>query len=95
MHQSEENESIHLHGYVDVDWVGDVELQKSTSCYVFQVGSFVVSWSSKRQSLVALSLTEAQYIALSRARQEAIRLRLLLKNIGFTQEKTAIIFEDN
>lgn len=95
MHQSEENEDIHLHGYVDVDWAGDVAFQKSTSCYVFQVGSFAVSWSSKRQSLVALPSTEAQYIAICHARQEAIRLRLLLNNIGFTQKKTATIFEDN
>ena len=46
-------------GYIDSDWARDVEIRKSTSGYVFHLGSNVVSWFSKKKSLVALSTAEA------------------------------------
>ena len=82
-------------GYADADWAGDIETRKSTSGYVFQIGSSTVSWSSKRQSTVALSSTEAEYIALAHATQEAIWLRTLFHSMGFAQQKPMKIFEDN
>jgi len=84
-----------LRGYADADWAGDVTTRKSTSGYVFQIGSSTVSWSSKRQSVVALSSTEAEYVALSHATQEATWLRNLLQSMGFDQANPMTIFEDN
>lgn len=84
-----------LCGYADADWAGDISTRKSTSGYVFQIGSSTVSWSSKRQSVVAMSSTEAEYVALSYAAQEAIWLRTLLESMGFKQTKPMTIFEDN
>ena len=55
----------------------------------------VVSWLSKKQATVALSTTEAEYIALSVATQEAIRLRRLLTDIGMPLEGPTVIHEDN
>ena len=95
MYQSRREGKIHLQGCADADWAGDVETRKSTSEYLFKVGAAPASWSSKCQSVVALSSTEAEYIGLSHATQEVIWLRSLLKNIGFAQEKPIIIFEDN
>ena len=51
--------NISLHGYVDVDMVGDKDNMRSTTRYVFIVGGTTVSWVSKIQSVVALSTTEA------------------------------------
>ena len=42
------NDKFELVGYMDSDWVGSMEDQKSTSVYVFSLGSRVVSWSSKK-----------------------------------------------
>ena len=50
---------------------------------------------SERQSIVALSTTEAEYVALSTATREAIWLRSLLKGVGFAQESPTTMLEDN
>lgn len=51
--------------YSDSDWAGDKESRKSTSGFIFMLNEGPVSWCSKRQSTVALSSTEAEYIALT------------------------------
>ena len=52
-------EEPELYGYSDADWAGDVDTRRSTSGYVFQVGSSTVSWSSRKQGTVAKSSTES------------------------------------
>ena len=49
-------------GFSDSDWVGDIDYRKSTSGYIFQVGGTAISWRSWKQSCVALSTAEAEYI---------------------------------
>ena len=71
-----------LVGYSDSDWAGDQVTRRSTSGYVFQFGNSTISWSSRRQATVAKSSTEAEYVGLSMAAQEAIWLRRLLNDIG-------------
>ena len=70
-----------LVGYSDADWGGDAESRRSVSGYVFSLGSGAVSWSSKRQATVALSSTEAEYMASTHAVKEALWLRSLLRDI--------------
>ena len=53
-------------GYVDADYGGDLDTRRSTSRYVFLMARGPVSWSSKRQQTVALSTTEAEYMAMTR-----------------------------
>jgi hypothetical protein len=65
-------------GYSDSDWAGDPIQRKSTTGYVFFIGNCPISWQSKLQPLIALSSTEAEYIALSVATQEALWLRDIL-----------------
>ena len=60
-----------LHGYSDSDFAGDVEQRKSTSGYVFLFAGGVISSQSKRQSITALSTTEAEYYSLYKATVEA------------------------
>ena len=50
---------LDLIGFTDSDWVGDSTDQKSTSGYVFMLVEGPISWSSKKQSAIALSSTEA------------------------------------
>jgi len=58
--------------YSDADWAGDLDTRKSTGGYVCMLARSAVSWSSKRQQTVALSSTEAEYMALTQAAKEAI-----------------------
>ena len=55
-----------LQGFVDADLAGDVSTRKSTSGYVFRLGGATIS---KHQPIVALSSTEAEYVALCSAAQ--------------------------
>ena len=52
-------------GYSDANWAGDVNDRKSTSGYLFMVSGVPISWKSKKQTCVALSTAEAEYIALA------------------------------
>jgi len=86
-----------LVGYSDSDWGGDPSTFRSTSGFVFNIGSGAISWSSKRQPTVALSTVEAEYGAQTQASKEAIWLRQLLRNL-IPQESTpyaTIIYCDN
>lgn len=80
-------------GYSDSDWAGDKESRKSTSGFIFMLNGGPVSWCSKRQSTVALSSIEAEYIALTLAAKEATWLRLLFTELGLLQpdEQHALI----
>ena len=82
-------------GYSDADWAGDLDDRKSTSGYLFQVSGGAVTWRSKKQSCVALSTAEAEYMALSSAAQEAVWLRQLMAELGQPPETATTIFEDN
>ena len=65
---------LDIHGFVDADWARDLDQRRSTSGYVFSLFGGAVSWMSKRQSVVALSTTEAEYIAATHASMEAVWL---------------------
>ena len=63
---------VRLLGYIDADWAGSVVDCKSTSGCYFTLGSASISWMSRKQKSVALSTTEAEYIAASMASCEAV-----------------------
>lgn len=71
-----------LIGYCDADYAGDVDSRRSTSGYAFLLHGAAVSWSSKLQTTVAMSTTEAEYIAAATAAREGIWLKLLLADLG-------------
>ena len=84
-------------GYTDSDWAGNIADRKSTSGHIFLLQGAPISWRSKRQTSIALSNAEAEYIAASEAAKEALYLRLTL-NTFFLMEKqiqTVILKEDN
>jgi hypothetical protein len=64
--------STGITGFTDSDWAGDKDSCKSTSGYVFLLYRGAVSWKSTRQNVVAMSSTEAEYIACSDAAKEAL-----------------------
>jgi hypothetical protein len=79
-----------VYGFCDSDWGGDELTRKSTSGYVFIMSGAAVSWSSKKQSSVALSSTEAEYMACTQASKEAVWLRQLLHELHIEQSSVRI-----
>ena len=77
-------------GFSDADWAGDIDDRKSTSGYLFRVGGAPVSWRSRKQSCVALSTAEAEYMSLTLAAQEAIWLNRLLAELQLQKEPVII-----
>jgi len=85
----------HLRGYVDASWGEDPSTRKSQSGFVFTLGNAAIAWKSKLQTTVALSSTEAEYLALSTAVKDALFLRNLMGDLMPSQNKTVLLFEDN
>jgi Reverse transcriptase (RNA-dependent DNA polymerase)/GAG-pre-integrase domain/Integrase core domain len=74
-------EKLSLSGFVDSDYGGNVDTRKSTTGFVFLLGG-CVSWRSASQSCVALSSTEAEYMAATEATKEAIWLQRMVSDLG-------------
>ncbi|KAE8714902.1 hypothetical protein F3Y22_tig00110187pilonHSYRG00229 [Hibiscus syriacus] len=72
-------------GYVDSDYAGDLDNRRSTTGYVFTLGGGPICWKSTVQSVVALSTTEAEYMAAAEAAKEALWLTGLVKELGVQQ----------
>ncbi|KAM2111637.1 hypothetical protein ACFX1R_014233 [Malus domestica] len=79
----------------DSDWGGDQDERKSTTGYVFFLGSTTFSWTSKKQSIIASSSCEAEYVAVASTVCEAIWLRNLLKSVCHPQVESTVIHVDN
>ncbi|KAH0709535.1 hypothetical protein KY284_010962 [Solanum tuberosum] len=89
------NSDCNLSMYADVDWVGDPNDRISTSGYVFFFGRNPVSWSSKKQQLVARSSTEADYKSIANALTELTCVHNLLNELCTTIPNIPTIFCDN
>lgn len=84
-----------LIGFTDSDYAGDIEDRKSTSGYVFVLSNGAVAWSSKKQPIVTLSSTEAEFIAAGAAATQAVWMIKILKELGQYQKDSSIIMCDN
>ncbi len=77
-----------IKSFSNSDWAGDHASRKSTSGFVFMLNGGPVSWCSKKQATVALSLTEAKYMTLTLATKEVAWMRLLLTEISLLDKES-------
>jgi hypothetical protein len=84
-----------LSGYTDADWAGSVFDRKSTSRCYFSLGSAMISWQSRKQSSIAFSTVEVEYIVACSASCEAIWLRKLLTDLFDLEMRATLILCDN
>ncbi|CAI0432185.1 unnamed protein product [Linum tenue] len=76
-------EEDQLLGYTDSDYAGDLDDRKSTSGYVFFLAGGAISWSSKKQPVVTLSTTEAEFVAASYCASQCVWLRRVLEQMNW------------
>ena len=77
---------LDVHGFVNIDCVGDLYDKISTSGYVFNLFGGAISWMRKRYVVVALSTTEVEYMEATHARKEEVWLQRLCSSIGLVQQ---------
>ena len=87
--------SDELLSFTDSDYAGDTEDRKSTSGYVFLLSSGAVSWSSKKQPIVTLSTTEAEFVAAAMCVCQALWIKRVLKELGHSNNECTEVKCDN
>ncbi|KAG5880144.1 hypothetical protein JTB14_000012 [Gonioctena quinquepunctata] len=89
-----ESDDSELMGFVDSDFPNNTCDRRSYTGFVFKLVGGAVSWECKKQTTVALSSTEAEYMAITEASKEAIHFRNLLSDL-LGSSKCITINNDN
>ena len=77
-----QQDKLSVVGYGDSNYVGDLKNKRSTTDYVYALARGPLCWRCALQSLVALSTTQAEYMAIAEATKQALWLVALVKNLG-------------
>ena len=93
--QSHKDNEMDLQVYCDSDWAGERSDRKSTTGYVIMMNGAAMSWKSTKQSTVALSTVEAEFIALATMITEVIWMRRILCEVGYNLSNATVINVDN
>ena len=88
------DQDFRMISYTDSDWAGSVSYRKSTS-RCFSLGSNMTSWQRRKQSSIALSMAEAEYITACSASCEAIWIQKLLTSLFDLKMEATVILCDN
>lgn len=86
---------LHLHAFSDADWAGDTDDFVSTNAYIVYLGSTPIAWSSKKQTGVARSSTEAEYRSVANTAAELCWISSLLHELGVTIPSIPTVYCDN
>lgn len=86
---------LQIETYTDADWAGSVVDRRSTSGYCSFVGGNLVTWRSKKQSVVARSSAEAEFRALAQGICEILWIRRLLEELKISQSSPMKLYCDN
>lgn len=89
------NNDDDLLAYSDADYASDIDKRRSCSGFILKYAGAAITWHSKRQEVVALSSTEAEYIALSTAAKEVLWVEQFLNELTKTEKKPVPIYCDN
>ncbi len=83
-----------FYGFSDAAYA-NADDRRSISGYVYLSNGGAITWGSKKQTTIALSSTEAEYVALSEASREAMWLRHLYGELGYIQKEPILLLGDN
>lgn len=86
------NQKNQLIAFSDSDYASCPDTRESTSGIVLMLNTGPVIWSSRKQSIVATSITDAEYVAICEAAKEVVWIRGLLGELGILQEKATVLY---
>jgi hypothetical protein len=86
---------VEVCAFADADWAGDHRDRKSVSGWVAKINGDPISWSSKKQRVVALSTCEAELYAEAAAIQEVLWIRGMLAELGLNSSLGSTVYGDN
>jgi hypothetical protein len=95
LYKSKISDDLSLEGWCDSDYAGDLDDRKSTTGYVYMLGSGAISWSSKKQPIVTLSTTEAEFVSAASCACQGVWLRNVLDYLRLKQQGSTVIYCDN
>jgi len=93
VHQGEVDTS--LEAYSDSDYAGCPNTRRSVSGYAIFLGGNLIAWHSRKQSVVALSSTDAEYVACTTAVTNIIDVRRVIQHVGLTLPGPTLLRVDN
>ncbi|CAI5727666.1 unnamed protein product [Peronospora farinosa] len=85
------NEEVVITGYCDADWGNDPDSRKSVTGFVLMMESGAVAWAARRQTIVAQSTAEAEYVAACEASMEGRGIANMLNEIFHCIQAHAVL----
>jgi len=82
-------------GFVNSDWAGDTSHRRSITCIAILFVGAVIAYKSRIQKTIALSSSEAEFVAACEAGQMILYLRTILEEMGVDQDEPTLLYEDN
>lgn len=77
-------------GYINVDYIGDLERRRFMIGFVFTFSGGLICWRSVLQSIVVISITKAEYMQMTKATKEALWLNGLIGQSSFKQDSLCL-----
>nr|GAT44721.1 predicted protein [Mycena chlorophos] len=90
-----QRDGVVFEGYCDADYAANLDDRKSISGYAYMLAGAAFAWSSKKQTTVATSTTEAEFTSLAQAARFAMWCRNLFAGIGYSQDDATVLYGDN
>lgn len=91
----ERNGNVRLEAYTDADYAGSIVDSRSTTGYCTFLGGNLVTWKSKKQSVVARSSAEAEFRAMAQGICELLWLKIILEDLRIKSDAPMRLYCDN